>query len=112
MPYGSKTSAEDTKAIVAQCRQEYDAGLKFRHDRERAWKVIEDAYWNRVPRTIVGRFNAPLPIVSGFVDTWIASMAKHVDLEFKGDDKAVTDRMHGRFHCKLCGWTAVLCNPC
>lgn len=86
--------AEETKEksleerIVDQVRQEYDNGLKFRHDRERQWQLIEDAYFNRVKKSLRGRFNIPVPIIPGFVDTWQSKMARHVTLKFKQQESA------------------------
>ena len=75
--------------IVAQCRAEYMAGLQYRHDREKAWQLIEDFYFNRVKKSLKGKFNVPVPIIPGFVDTWQSKMAKHVNLTFEeGVDEA------------------------
>jgi len=83
--------ADNTKEQIAkQVRAEYQAGMLYRHDREKAsWSLIEDAYFNRVKKSIKGKFNVPVPIISGFVDTWQAKMAKHVPLTFdQGVDSA------------------------
>src|SRR5690349_13252858 len=75
--------------ITAQVRAEYDAGLQYRHDREKAWQIIENYYFNRVKKNIKGKFNVPVPIIPGFVDTWQAKHAKHVELNFdQGPDAA------------------------
>ena len=80
------TSKEDQ--IAQQCRAEYLAGLQFRHDREKAWHLIEDFYFNRVKRSLKGKFNAPVPIIPGFVDTWKSKMAKHTTLTFTQQEEA------------------------
>ena len=75
--------------IAKQCRAEYEAGLKFRHDREKAWQLIEDFYFNRVKKSLKGKFNVPVPIIPGFVDTWQAKLSKPVPLTFdQGVDAA------------------------
>src|SRR4051812_37365187 len=75
--------------IAKQCRAEYEAGLKFRHDREKAWQLIEDFYFNRVKKNLKGKFNVPVPIIPGFVDTWQAKLSKPVPLAFdQGVDAA------------------------
>jgi hypothetical protein len=74
--------------IVLQARAEYDAGLLYRHAREKQWQLIEDAYFNRVKKSLKGRFNIPVPIIPGFVDTWQADMAKHVTLQFEQQEAA------------------------
>src|SRR5688500_5294626 len=74
------TSEQDQ--IAKQARAEYDAGLLYRHDREKAWNIIEDFYFNRVKKTLKSKFNVPVPILPGFVDTWQAKMSKHANLTF------------------------------
>src|SRR5438552_5747125 len=74
--------------IAKQCRAEYQAGLMYRHDREKAWQIIEDFYFNRTKKSLKGKFNVPVPIIPGFVDTWQAKMAKHVNLTFEQQEEA------------------------
>jgi hypothetical protein len=74
--------------ITAQCRAEYDAGLMYRHDREKAWQIIEDFYFNKTPKSLKSRFNVPVPIIPGFVETWTATMARHVTLNFEQQEEA------------------------
>lgn len=74
--------------VVAQARAEYDAGLLYRHSRERQWQLIEDAYFNRVKRSLKNKFNIPVPIVPGFVDTWQSKMARHTELQFEQQEAA------------------------
>src|SRR5438552_13344167 len=75
--------------IAKQCRAEYQAGLMYRHDREKQWQLIEDFYFNRVKMSLKGKFNVPVPIIPGFVDTWQAKLAKSVPLTFdQGVDSA------------------------
>src|SRR5438045_7980843 len=81
------TSEQDQ--IAKQCREEYNAGLMYRHDREKQWQLIEDFYFNRVKKSLKGKFNVPVPIIPGFVDTWQAKLAKPVTLAFdQGPDAA------------------------
>jgi hypothetical protein len=68
--------------IAKQVRAEYEAGLKFRHDREKQWQLIENFYFNRVKKSLKGKFNVPVPIIPGFVDTWQAKLSKLVALAF------------------------------
>jgi hypothetical protein len=82
-------SASEQDQIAQQCRAEYQAGLKYRRDREKAWQLIEDFYFNKTKRNLMGKFNVPVPIIPGFVDTWQSKMAKHVSLTFdQGVDSA------------------------
>src|SRR5215216_3770820 len=74
--------------IASQCREEYQAGLLYRHDREKAWQIIEDFYFNRVKKSLKGKFNVPVPILPGFVDTWQSEMFRHVNLKFDQQESA------------------------
>ena len=74
--------------IALQCRAEYEAGLKYRHAREAVWHIIEDFYFNRTPKSLKSRFNVPVPIIPGFVETWTATMARHVTLNFEQQEEA------------------------
>src|SRR6185436_20046441 len=74
--------------IAKQARAEYHAGLKYRHDREKAWQLIEDFAFNRVKKSLKSRFNVPVPIVPGFIDVWTADMAKHANLTFEPVEQA------------------------
>jgi len=78
-----ETPVKDQDRIVKQCRAEYEAGLLFRKDREMAWHIIEDQYFNRVKKSLKSRFNVPVPILPGFVETWMANMSTHIDLKFE-----------------------------
>src|ERR1044072_1575195 len=76
----------ETEQIVKQCRAEYDAGLKFRHQREAAWKLAEDQYFNKQTKSLKQRYNVPIPIIPGFVDTWKSKINKtEIDIE-QGED--------------------------
>jgi hypothetical protein len=81
-------STDERDLIAKQARAEYEAGLKYRHDREKAWQLIEDFYFNRVKKSLKSRFNVPVPILPGFVDTWQAKMAKHATLKFEQQEQA------------------------
>ena len=59
----SQIKPSEQDQIATQCRAEYMAGLQFRHDREKAWQLIEDFYFNRVKKSIKGKFNATTSVV-------------------------------------------------
>src|SRR5688500_19168657 len=80
--------AREEDLITQQARAEYEAGLLFRHAREKQWQLIEDAYFNRVKKSLKGRFNIPVPIIPGFVETWQAKMARHVTLTIEQQEEA------------------------
>lgn len=82
------TDKKEADQIVQQCRAEYNAGLLYRKDREKQWNLIEDFYFNRVKKSLKGKFNVPVPILPGFVDTWQAEMSSHVALKFEQQESA------------------------
>jgi hypothetical protein len=88
------TTAEQEQ-IAKQAREEYLAGLQYRHDREKQWQLIEDFYFNRVKKSLKGKFNALVPINPGFVDTWKSKMAKHASLGFEQQEEA--EQFNSRF---------------
>lgn len=78
----------DTKEIVKQVRAEYDAGLQFRHLREKEWKLAEDQYFNKQAKSLKQRYNVPVPIVPGFVETLLSKIDDPPALKFEGAEEA------------------------
>lgn len=79
----------DIKAkIVAQCRQEFLNGLQFKQGRIKDWQGNEDLYFNRVKKTLRGRFNVPIPIMSGFVDTLLSKIDEPPSIKFTQNEEA------------------------
>src|SRR3990167_7757097 len=74
--------------ITKQARAEYEAGIRFRHDREKQWAINEDFFSNRVKILIKSKFNVPVPIVPGFVEAWKAKIGKHPNLTFEQSESA------------------------
>ena len=82
------TDPKLAEKIVAQCMKEYQAGLDFRLQKEKVWADIEDAYYNRTKKNIKGKFNVPVPVVPGFVDTWLSQIKSPIDLTFGQSESA------------------------
>jgi hypothetical protein len=78
----------DTKEIVKQARAEYDAGLQFRHAREKDWKLAEDQYFNRQVKSLKQRYNVPVPIIPGFVETLLSKIDDPPALKFGPGEEA------------------------
>jgi|SRR5581483_9314295 len=78
----------DTEQIVKQCRAEYDAGLQFRHLREKDWKLAEDQYFNKQAKSLKQRYNVPVPIVPGFVETLLSKVDDPPTLKFEQGEEA------------------------
>jgi hypothetical protein len=81
------TSQEKTK-LSNQLRAEYKAGLDYRHGREKAWKEAEDQYFNRKKKSLKQRYNVPVPIVSGFVETLLSKVDDPPTLKWKPGEEA------------------------
>lgn len=72
----------EQKQIVKQCVAEYQAGLQYRHQREAAWKLAEDQYFNKQAKSLKHRYNVPVPIVPGFVETLLSKIDDPPTLKF------------------------------
>jgi hypothetical protein len=86
VPLLSQSNDLRTKSNRLQARAEYEAGLKFRHDREKDWKKAEDQYFNRQAKSLKQRYNVPVPIIPGFIDAWKAKINKTEIQIDPGDD--------------------------
>lgn len=69
-------SDREKQQIVNQCREEYKAGLNFRYAREKHWQEAEDHFLNKQKKSLKQRYNVPIPIVPGFVETWKSNINK------------------------------------
>jgi hypothetical protein len=78
----------EQQQIVKQARAEYEAGLKFRHDREAGWKLAEDQYFNRQAKSLKQRYNVPVPIVPGFVETLLSKIDDPPTIKFEEGEEA------------------------
>jgi hypothetical protein len=74
--------------IVDQARAEYKAGLDYRHQREKDWKLSEDQYFNRQAKSLKQRYNVPLPIVPGFVETLLSKLDDPPTLKYDQAEEA------------------------
>lgn len=74
----------DKASIVMQCRREYDSGMLYKRGRIPEWQAIEDLYFNRAKKSLKGRFNVPMPVMSGYIDTLHSKIDEPPSLKFKG----------------------------
>jgi hypothetical protein len=83
----------ETEQIILQARAEYKAGLDYRHQREAAWKLAEDQYFNKQAKSLKQRYNIPVPTVPGFVETLLSKIDDPPSIKFEqakeADYKAV-----------------------
>lgn len=57
-----------TKLVII-ARQQIKAGVDFKKPRIKQIQKFEDMYANKVAKALKNRFNIPLPILSGYIDT-------------------------------------------
>lgn len=69
-------------------RQQYYTGVEYRQPKLDAIMKAEEMYYNRVTKTLRGRFNIPLPIVSGFVDTLLSKIDDPISIHFDATEPA------------------------
>lgn len=78
----------DIEQIVAQCRKEYENGSEYKKGRIKDWQATEDLYYGKVKKTLKGRFNVPIPVMSGFTDTLMSKIDEAITLKFKPAEEA------------------------
>jgi hypothetical protein len=74
--------------LVTIAAKQYDAAVKYRQPKLEKIMKAEELYFNVVTRTLKGRFNVPLPIVSGFVDTLLAKIDDEITINFDAQEDA------------------------
>ena len=78
----------ETEQIVNQVRAEYKAGLDYRHQREAAWKLAEDQYFNKQTKSLKQRYNVPVPTIPGFVETLLSKIDDPPTIKFEEAEDA------------------------
>lgn len=78
----------DKDAINRQCKHEYHSGLDYKQGRVKSWQAVEDLYFGKVKKTLKGRFNVPMPVMSGFVDTLMSKIDDPPILRYKHANEA------------------------
>lgn len=69
--------------ITAVCKKQVDACLQFRQPRMDEIKRSEDACFGKTKPALIGRFNIPIPIVEGFVETLMSKIDDEIKITFK-----------------------------
>lgn len=59
---------------VSTAKRQYQAGLKYRQPRFEEIRRIEDMYFGKVDPALPGRYNIPLPIMEGYVQTLLSKI--------------------------------------
>jgi hypothetical protein len=78
----------DNDQLVKQCLEEYKKSLDFKQGRITDWHNTEDQYAGKVKKTLKSRFNAPLPIMSGFEHTLLSKIDEPPSLKFETDQES------------------------
>uniref|UniRef100_A0A6H1ZCS2 Portal protein n=1 Tax=viral metagenome TaxID=1070528 RepID=A0A6H1ZCS2_9ZZZZ len=78
----------DTTKLVLQLRQEYKNGIDYKQGRVKDWQATEDQYFGRVKKTLKGRFNVPMPVMSGFIDTLLSKIDDAPVIKFRPVEEA------------------------
>lgn len=80
------TTPEDLRKVAERTadanKRQYDTCFQYRQPKLDKILKAEELYFNIVTRTIKGRFNIPLPIVSGYVDTLLSKIDDEITVNF------------------------------
>src|SRR3990167_5092515 len=79
MPEKNSKIAEVVKKAITG----YEACLKYKKSRLEQIKIAMDEYNNQVGPALAGRFNVPVPVVSGFVETLLSKIDDKPSLIFE-----------------------------
>ena len=75
------------RAIPVAIKQ-IETSTAFKRPRLQDIKKNEDQYYGRVKKPLKGRFNIPVPIMPGFVDTLVAKVDERVVIKFGHNEEA------------------------
>lgn len=74
--------------LAAKARKQVDVATKYRQPKLDSILKAEELYYNRVVKTLRGRFNIPLPIVSGYVEALLAKIDDEIEINFDHQEDA------------------------
>ncbi len=80
----------DYNTLVTVASKQLSAGEDFKKPRLSIIQKSEEAYAGKVKRALKGRFNVPLPIMSGFVDTLMSKIDDAPAIMFSPTEEADT----------------------
>lgn len=89
-PEKLKELAEKLTPIACQQLQ---IGIDYRQPKIDQILKAEELYFNRTQKTLKGRFNIPLPIVSGFVDTLLSKIDDEITINYDPTEIADTNKV-------------------
>lgn len=83
----SETDRIADRAVLVAIKQ-LETSTQFKQLRLDEIKKSEDSYYGRVKKPLKGRFNIPIPIMPGFIDTIVAKTDERVALTFDKKEEA------------------------
>lgn len=89
-----ETNQEVGDRLIGFAPRQYDTGVKYRQPKLDQIMRAEELYFNKTQKTLQGKFNIPLPIVSGFVDTLLSKIDDEITLNFDHVEEA--DKLKAR----------------
>src|SRR3990167_655923 len=78
----------DAEEIVTVAIKQSEISQKFKQNKMRECLLNEELYANKAKKALRGQYNIPLPIMSGFVDTFQSKIDEPVKIVFGHDDEA------------------------
>lgn len=97
----TKEKSTDYSALVLQCKQEYDFGLKYRQKREQDWLSVNDLYYGKKKVSLITKANVHVPKMHGTIETFIAKVDTDVKIDFDAieeGDKVKAAKMNSLIH--------------
>src|SRR3990167_5025010 len=86
----NKQDVANHNKLVDIAVKQLETSRKFTQKRMEDIQKSEDLYYGKTRPALLGRFNVPLPIMSGFVDTLMAKIDDPPYLRFNPTDEADT----------------------
>lgn len=80
--------AKNAEKITRQVLEEAKNSLMYMQGRIKDWHATEDQYAGKVKKTLKSRFNAPLPIMSGFKHTLLSKIDEPPALKYETDQES------------------------
>ncbi len=75
------------EAVLMACKQ-LETSIKFKKTRLEEIRKNVDEYYNRVKKPLKGRYNIPVPVMAGFVDTLMAKTDERIRIKFGSKEPA------------------------
>lgn len=78
----------DEDEILRQAIAEYETAMDFKKNRIKVWQEIEKMYSLKAKPALAGRFNVPLPIMSGFIHTLLSKIDDPPVIQYSHTEEA------------------------